>query len=310
MSGDLHETIGAIGSCLASLPASDRELFILSEIEGMTGPEIALACGRNVQTIYTRIRKVRQQVHASVELIDDARRARPRATAGSWALLVPWLEASPAPLVLATGWGGVLGSSWGVAVLATTIVVGLLAASRTVPRVGDRSPAMVGLERESTAPSARTAPATPRTAEPVAAEPEAPAPEAPAPIVRPPARGTTAATQGPSTGGSHGASRSDAQLSVENDLLRGAADELRRGAPNDTLRITSEHARRFPRSSLADLRAALRIEALCALDKAAQARGEAHVFSREHAGSPLSQRIEKSCAGRSYNSTVPDNQGT
>jgi RNA polymerase sigma-70 factor, ECF subfamily len=44
----------------AELDAAQREVFELSELEGMSGPEIADALGVNVNTIYTRLRTARK----------------------------------------------------------------------------------------------------------------------------------------------------------------------------------------------------------------------------------------------------------
>ena len=96
---------------------------------------------------------------------------------------------------------------------------------------------------------------------------------------------------------------------METELLRRASTELGAGRADAALRITGEHGRRFPRSVLADLRTAVRIEALCGLGKAAQARGEAQVFLRERPESPVAERIERACRSPSYESTGLDNTG-
>lgn len=44
---------------LAGLDATKREIFVLGELEGMTGPEIAEIVGRNVNTVYAAWRAAR-----------------------------------------------------------------------------------------------------------------------------------------------------------------------------------------------------------------------------------------------------------
>jgi RNA polymerase sigma-70 factor, ECF subfamily len=51
---------------LDSLDARRRVVFELTEIEGMTGPEVAEATGVNLDTVYTRLRSARQAFRAFV----------------------------------------------------------------------------------------------------------------------------------------------------------------------------------------------------------------------------------------------------
>ena len=49
------------------LPEAQRVVFELSEIEGMSGPEIADAVGANLNTIYTRLRAARRAFRSFAE---------------------------------------------------------------------------------------------------------------------------------------------------------------------------------------------------------------------------------------------------
>jgi RNA polymerase sigma-70 factor (ECF subfamily) len=51
---------------LASLPAEQREIFVLYEVEDMTMPEIAEALGCPLQTAYSRLHSARQRILAEV----------------------------------------------------------------------------------------------------------------------------------------------------------------------------------------------------------------------------------------------------
>lgn len=51
---------------LEQLAPEQREVFILSELEQMTAPEIAEALAVNPNTVYTRVRTTRQALHAFV----------------------------------------------------------------------------------------------------------------------------------------------------------------------------------------------------------------------------------------------------
>jgi RNA polymerase sigma-70 factor (ECF subfamily) len=52
---------------LDGLSDDKRGLFILSELEGMSGPELAAIYGANLNTIYARIRSVRQELTAFLD---------------------------------------------------------------------------------------------------------------------------------------------------------------------------------------------------------------------------------------------------
>jgi outer membrane protein assembly factor BamD (BamD/ComL family) len=107
-------------------------------------------------------------------------------------------------------------------------------------------------------------------------------------------------------GGPTGARSTElASLERHNALLRTAAERLRAGAADDAIATITAHAREFPESSLADARAVLRIEALCAVGKPAQARGEAKLFLAEHPDSMLRGRIARSCAKSVVDSSEP-----
>lgn len=52
---------------LAVLDADKKEVFLLSELEGMTAPEIADTLGLNINTVYARLRAARQRFEREVE---------------------------------------------------------------------------------------------------------------------------------------------------------------------------------------------------------------------------------------------------
>jgi RNA polymerase sigma-70 factor (ECF subfamily) len=84
-------------------------------------------------------------------------------------------------------------------------------------------------------------------------------------------------------------------LAAENALVAAARDALARGDHATALAKLSDHARSFPNGQLAEERAALRIEALCAAGKHAQGRAEAKQFLRDHPGATQAARVEAAC---------------
>ena len=121
--GTCRRCVPTIGSCSSS--RSWRAC------RARRSPKRAVARCRR---FYTRIRKLRREFAADVDQLDRARAARPRATARSWAALVPML-APAKPVAAAAGVGGVLGSGWFLGSLAIAagmvVVVGVTRPQRS-----------------------------------------------------------------------------------------------------------------------------------------------------------------------------------
>ncbi len=62
---------------LDSMHDDQREVFILSELEGMTAPEVAAAASIKLNTVYSRLRTVRA-LFAKAVAREEAKRQRPR----------------------------------------------------------------------------------------------------------------------------------------------------------------------------------------------------------------------------------------
>ncbi len=318
--GDAHEVIQMFDRYVASLSPGDRELFILSELEGMTGREIAQAQGRPEQTIYTRLRKLRRELRDDLVDLDRVRRARPRATEQAWAALAPRLLTASA--ATATSWGAtVLALVVGAATVGGVVVPrrqllsdppgstqppptnppGDLAAGvppkpKPPPQGTDATAASL-LQAQPDDGDAPRSPSAPNDAGPTdeparslaargtsASDPPRPGPAEP----RPDSSARHSSPPPPEPGN---------DLSEQNAMLLRASAQLRRDRAAEAFATTSEHARRFPDSPLADLRCVLRVEALCAMGRHALARTEADALLARTPASPVAKRIKKSCAG-------------
>jgi len=64
--GDPIETADLVERFLRELDLPKREVFVLAELEGMSGGEIAEALGIKVDTVYSRLRVVRAQFKQAV----------------------------------------------------------------------------------------------------------------------------------------------------------------------------------------------------------------------------------------------------
>jgi len=130
---------------------------------------------------------------------------------------------------------------------------------------GAGSVALLRAQRPAAAPAAilRAPPPPPPAPVPAAPPQPAAAPASPRATPRPP----------PAPGG-------DAALAEESALLERARTALSRGRSAAALDALSEHARRFPRGSLAEERDALRVQALVQAGRGGEARARALEFRR------------------------------
>ena len=85
-------------------------------------------------------------------------------------------------------------------------------------------------------------------------------------------------------------------LGRETQLLTSARAAVKGGNPDKALALLDEHARLFPNGWLANDRVAERIVVLCNVGRRAEAVREAKAFLDGRPKSPLTRRVEASCA--------------
>lgn len=237
---------------LGELRVERREVFVLGELYGLTGPEIAGRLGIPVDTAYTRLRAARKQLEQTL-LAAPAEDPPPRALHGAWLLLAPRLADPSAPA---------LGGGFFVAILRVRVAAALLAlaAVAAVPVVLATPPAPAVAARAPSpgASPSRRAPAIELTPPPhsrlealLAADPPVPArPRAAPPVATTPVDPLGAAALA-------------------------AAVETLVADPAAALVRLDQHARDFPASALAQARGLARVRALCHLARIDDARIEA-----------------------------------
>jgi hypothetical protein len=86
-------------------------------------------------------------------------------------------------------------------------------------------------------------------------------------------------------------------LAEELDDIRAAQDALNRGDATSALTALARHATRFPNGTLREERRGMRVTALCALGRRAEARAEAQLLLTENPRSPQAWRLRASCVG-------------
>ncbi len=300
------------------LDPSRREVFILGEIEGRTGPEIASELGIHLEAAYSRLRSARAAMTRVFVALEEPPASRAEARP-AFALLVPQLKGSGGALAWITAWSAKAKAGAALAGLATVTATALVVSEvRSEPsaaaQTGAAGPPEAGVEGRSPAgqrrPSAEAggelAPIGEPEASPPALSPTGTPTRGQVPREAPPRaeaeRGRSSATGGAADveplGGpeEEGEESGSSDLGREARLLARAKEALNDGAPEEALSYLREHTRSFPEGSLREARSALRIESLCVLGRVREARGEAAALRRDYPDSSVARRLADPCA--------------
>jgi len=251
-----HEAAQLLERLLAQLPRGAREVWEMTELLGMSGPEIAGELQLPLNTVYSRLRLARAQLLASSAAESVAgcvaasrREAAPPADAArrSWAVMLPMLGKVGGVTTIA---GGLVASQTAMAV--TLIAVGAAVVLAVAP-AGSRAPAPTRAQVASEVVVSEARPAVQAT---VAAPELTPAPP----------RQVAARDR----------------LAAEVALIDRARAQLVAGASAAALVVLAQHAREFPDGALLDAREAARVEALCQQGERAEAEaGALRLFTRQ-----------------------------
>ncbi|HWB81699.1 MAG TPA: sigma-70 family RNA polymerase sigma factor [Nannocystaceae bacterium] len=261
-----REALAVLDALLGELAQDQRNVFVLSDVEGLPVPAVAELLALNVRTAYSRLRVARadferamvrwQARRAHVEdppaALARMRRAnRERVPPQVWAGIVVALELPTKAIGMLTGLGAVkLGAA-----IATVVALGVGASASVDP------PHTVARVDAPAVPVARAIVAT-GPVPPPAPNPIAPPKAKPQPRARDRSEVTTPTV----------APTPDDRVATEVERLRSARAALRAGRATDAwVRLQGD----APVPELAEARTLLRIEILCALGRFDDARTEA-----------------------------------
>ncbi|MBK6920016.1 MAG: sigma-70 family RNA polymerase sigma factor [Deltaproteobacteria bacterium] len=273
-----HDAARALERMLAGLESTQRETFVMSELLGMSGPEIAARHRVSVNTVYSRLRLARTALEraASDELPRMVASARAHDRPGDaderrmWAAMAPMLGHA----AVAAGTGVGAGTSWLIAAVAAAaaIAIGLHAPSG---RDAATTPAEAVLPLAPALDPTAPEPATLPRVMPPPPEPSA-TPQAavrPTPRPREPQRAaaieaaTAAAAQDQPPEPAH-------DLAAELALIDEATAALARSDPEAALAALDRHRSAFRHGQLADVRDSTLVAALCAAGRTEDARAQ------------------------------------
>lgn len=293
---------------LEQLDHDQRHAFVMAELLGMTGPEIAGELGVPLATVYSRLRLAKRRLERvastpdALEASVDAARRTQAPPAGeaqrTWAALIPVVGSPLVPVKLAIA--AALKSVWAPAALVTAIAIGFSSA-------GDEEAAPRPTSPSEPTTAVAIDPEPPRGSPPIDAPRHAtPSPDADVEARTEPAAAPTAiasrasGSPRPATPaiGDDAASAPTAtadELALEVEQLEHARQALRRGEPERALSILHDLDRRIAGGQLLDARQAARVRALCASGRAAEAERESSRLHRDHPGSNVALGTPKKC---------------
>ena len=316
---------------VVGLPDDKRDVFVLAELEGMTGPEIATLLQLNPNTVGSRLRAGRgafaryletmsarergarlRLEHAAV--LDAGRRApgpdreRRASVGGALALQIG-----------STSTGGWWTTVAGLRAFLLTIGIGTAGVVATAASLPEENAIVERADAEQDAdPDEARVVARSRVQEPAPAVEPPPAPTAtrveaaPAPIEARPHRSTRVddvAKAGRAESAAAPREPSEDELLAEAKLLKQIKHAVRNGAHQEALRLADAHAQTFRHGKLAVEAAALRTLALCGLGRDADARRAAAAVARDVPHHPTARVATEGCLAERSTSVATAGEG-
>ena len=278
-----HDDAQQLGRLLAGLSEVTRDVWQMTELLGMSAPEIASELGVPVNTVYSRLRLAREQLRtlvADTTLVDWAEAARQQqeppagAPQRAWVVLLPTLGHGH------TGLGALAWIKTQAAMTTTMIATGAVAVGLAVLPATRPASSKPAVANTTTSAPARATPSPVITA--------SPAPAA-APIVEPsapPAERRLSSRTAPLQ-----SAEARAHLAEEIALIDRAHAQLAADDLAAALATITTHAQKFPAGALADVREAARLDALCRSGDASGAEAIARRLQVEHPASAVAQRF-------------------
>ena len=272
---------------LSKMNPDQRLAFALVYAHGLSAPEVATLTSVSMNTVYSRVRLAKRFIRRAGIVGDISPRALvgalrsddPGARRRIAAALGFALPNTPAVAFVANVW-----ASASVAALAV-VVVGAVVPPAAPLRVAEAAPTRRVVEPARAPRGALESKATPTPS----AAPPSPPPLPPA-VLDPQRPKQTAAVQ-PGTKRLKPAPR----LGEEVRLLDDANRALRRGDAKTALALVGRHAREFSDGSLADVREAVRVRALCAAGRTDAARRNAEVLAAARPDSSVWASARRAC---------------
>lgn len=298
------DSFALIDAALAGMDPAQREVFLLTQVEELSGPEVAEILEVSVNTVYSRLRLARARLaealaeldHDVHEVIDSLREPLPskRVSARVWLVLTSELGVRTTA-VLVGGWSSKLAiaAAGGLAVIA----IGGATASAVpsdphAPVVAAIAPIEEPMPPPAVAQPCEVPAPTNAAIEPPVVAPRPEAPRASKPAAKP-------KTSAPVPTSAPVAATIADDMKAEAALVTSARAALRDGDAKRALASLEQHRRRFPDGAMALDRRALWARATCAAGDAEAARAEAQRLLAEHPDDPVAVGVRDVCTTKS-----------
>jgi hypothetical protein len=283
----------ALFGFLARLSPEERAVFALAELGGFDASQLAAAIGAPPAAGQALIVRLRRAFASDPAVV---------AAGGPAPVLAECLVVDRAP----PGWRALafaelqgMAEAPGEPGIPRAAIVGIAALGLGVLLVLRPPPAAETEPEEAPAPApAVVVESTPTVATP----PRLPAPEDMAPKTGPSSQVVVRGKKGGSRASGRkqalaeraetAAARDPGNVIVELEML-GAARKALKSSPAQALAYADQHARDYPNSQLVEQRAEIRVRALCALGRAAEARSEA----QRRSSAKVQAALRESCGG-------------
>jgi RNA polymerase sigma factor (sigma-70 family) len=311
---------------VVGLPDDKRDVFVLAELEGMTGNEIATLLQLNPNTVGSRLRAGRGAFARYLETMSARERgARLRLEHGA---VLDAGRRAPGPDrdrrasvggALALQIGSTSSAGWwttvaGLRAFLLTIGIGTAGVIATAASLPDEDATIVSSEPDDKPLRAEASREheTPSHSETRRAVASAEVPTPAAPPASAPQRANTSRTRAAAKHvdtPSQPEAPSPDELLAEAKLLKQIKHSLRTGAHGEALRLADTHAQTFTNGKLAVEASALRTLALCGLGRDAEARRTAAALAREVPSHPMARVAAEGCPTESSTSSATPGEG-
>lgn len=268
---------------LDALDPSQREVLVMADLLGMSGPEMATQIGAPLDTVYSRLRLARGRVQrlaratALEAAAGELRRVPDGARARCWLAIAPALS----PAVPATIGGlGLAKLGLSAAAIVAAIAWAVTPSRAPAPSPTPAEPPTIATTIGSTATTPATSAIAPSTTPPVQPVAVTPAPESTPIVARAPAGGARPTTSPPASPSASRGLPEPTGIDAELAALERAGVRLDADDPAGALAILDATRGADPDGQLADARGALRVRALCGLGRVAAAEREAEALRR------------------------------
>lgn len=288
-------------SLLEQVDETQREVFVMAEMLGLSAPEIAAELAIPVNTVYSRLRLARKRLAAiagsdralmtEVEKTRRGEKPTRKEQERTYAALMPVLGSQWLPYKTAA-----VTTAKSIALPAVAVVIALTSYAITVATnegPAEEEDAKVEVAEPSRSRDRPYGPPPPKqlTEEEVGLKPAGVVP-ATAPATTP----IAPAAAGPSgTTPTAPAAAPTNDLSAEVALIDAAKAALDRGDAGAALTSLDQHAAKFPSGQLTEARRATRVRALCKAGKTAEAETEAAALKRDFPSSNVASTTPTKC---------------